>query len=200
MLNKLKKTFFLTFSSIIFLLNSEYLAQPNEPLYNVSFELGSGLTRYVTSITRLGVNKYSFNATARIMWQPEHLLSVGFETGYMPLYSIQVDNYQSAFGTAEVDLSLSAIPIMMTFGMKVYDNIKVYGGVGGAVLNSSADFFDNKVISSSWTNAYELGVSYNYKLNEQINFGGEFKWYNFSKIEDSALLLQILFTYNLLTY
>jgi len=200
MLNKLKKTFLLIIVPIIFLFNSECRGQVNEPLYNVCLELGSGLTRYVTSITRLGVNKYSFNATARIMWQPEHLLSVGFETGYMPLYSIQVDDYQSAFGTAEVDLSLSAIPIMMTFGMKVYENVKVYGGVGGAILNSSADFFENKVISSSWTNAYALGISYNYKLNKKINLGGEFKWYNFSKIEDSALLLQIIFTYNLVTY
>ncbi len=197
--NFVKKIFRLSYF-IIILFNSEYKGQTTDTLYNVSLNIGIGLTRYVTALPQLGLDKNSFNITGRMMWKPEHLLSVGFESGYVPLYSLQTNDYNSVFGTTDVYLSMFAVPVFLTFGMEVIDDFIIYGGVGGASLNSTADYFDNRVVSASWTNAYELAASYSFYGTKSIELGGEFKWYNFSKVEDSALIVQITLIYNLFSY
>ena len=84
--------------------------------------------------------------------------------------------------------------------MKIFAHLKIYGGVGGALLNSTADYFENKVVSTSWTNAYLLSCEYIFYDRKGIGIGSEFKWMNFSKIEGSALLLQITINYILYSY
>jgi hypothetical protein len=185
---------------IVIMFSTEYKAQTDDTLYNVYANIGVGFTRYVTALPQLGLDKNSLNITGRIMWKPEHLLSVGFESGYVPLYFLRANNYNSVFGTTDVDLSMIAIPIFLTFGMEVFDDFIIYGGVGGASLNSTADYFENRVVNASWTNAYELAASYSFYGTKNLELSGEFKWYNFSKVEDSALILQIAIMYNLLSY
>ena len=34
------------------------------------------------------LNKNGFSGTIRLMWEPEHLLSIGIESGYLQLYDI----------------------------------------------------------------------------------------------------------------
>ena len=200
MLNKLIRKILLGFCLIAILFGSEFKAQTTDSTYNISINLGFGYSRYLASLPKIGLNKNSFNVTGRIMWEPEHLLSVGVETGYLPLYFFEEDNYKSNYGTANVDLSLVAYPIMVTFGMEFFEKVKIYAGVGGVALNSTADFLGNKVVSSSWSNAYTLSVAYSYKIIENLNVGSEIKWYNISKIEDSALLVQLAISYNLFRY
>ncbi|MCB0747595.1 MAG: hypothetical protein KDC90_09030 [Ignavibacteriae bacterium] len=179
---------------------NEYRAQPNDSLYNVSVNVGFGYSRYLASLPKIGLNKNSFNITGRIMWEPEHLLSVGVETGYVPLFFFQTNDYKLVDGSVNVDLSLVAIPVVIIFGMEIFEDFKIYAGVGGAALNSTADFFENKVVSSSWSNAYNLSVAYSHKIAINLNLGSEIKWYNISKIEDSALLVQISILYNVFSY
>ncbi len=174
--------------------------QSTDTPYNVSINIGTGFTRYVTALPQTGLDRNSFNIAGRIMWEPEHLLSIGIESGYIPLYSLDVDNYSTIFGTTDVELSLTAIPFFLTFGMKIFPHFIIYGGVGGASLNSTADYFENRVVSTSWTNAYQLSCEYIFYEKKGIEFGSEFKWINFSKIEDSALLLQIKMKYILYSY
>ncbi len=190
--------------SVLFLLtifvSKDITGQNKDSIYSVTIDVGGGFTRYVTLLPQIGLDKNSFHVTGRIMWKPEHLLSVGIESGFVPLFKLNANNYQSFFGSTDVELSLNAVPIFLTFGMDIFENFRLYAGVGGASLNSTADYFDNKVVSSSWTNAYELAASYMLPISSGLNLGGEFKWYNFSKIEDSALLLQIVLRYNLISY
>ena len=200
MRGKILKKILSIFCFIAILFGNEYRAQTNDSLYNVSVNVGFGYSRYLASFPKIGLNKNSFNVTGRIMWEPEHLLSAGVETGYVPLYFFQADNYQSVYGSANVDLSLVAIPVLLTFGMEIFEDVKIYAGVGGAALNSTADFFENKVVSSSWSNVYKLALAYSYQIADHLNLGSEIKWYNISKIEDSALLLQISISYNIISY
>jgi len=195
----LKKILSILYFLVIFV-SSEIGAQSNDSLYTVFLNVGFGFTRYVTSLPQIGLDKNSFNITGRIMWEPEHLLSVGIESGYVPLYNLNANNYESIFGSTDVELSLNAIPIILIFGMELFEDFEISAGVGGASLNSTADYFDNRVESSSWTNAYELAASYSYQLVDNLKLGSEFKWYNLSKVEDSALILQIAITYNLFSY
>ena len=194
-----KKILSILYFLVIFV-GSEIRAQNIDSLYSVSLNIGFGFTRYVTLLPQLGLDKNSFNVTGRIMWRPEHLLSVGIESGYVPLFKLNADNYQSVFGSTDVELSLTAIPIFLIFGMELFENLEIYAGVGGASLNSTADYFDNKVVSASWTNAYELAASYSYQVKDNLKLGGEFKWYNLSKVEDSTLILQIAIMYDLFSY
>lgn len=200
MLGRIIKNILSIFCFIAILFVNKYKAQTNDSLYNVSVNVGFGYSRYLASFPKIGLNKNSFNITGRIMWEPEHLLSVGVETGYVPLFFFQTNDYKLVDGSVNVDLSLVAIPVVIIFGMEIFEDFKIYAGVGGAALNSTADFFENKVVSSSWSNAYNLSVAYSHKIAINLNLGSEIKWYNISKIEDSALLVQISILYNVFSY
>ena len=176
------------------------VAQENTPPYRVNVSIGSGYSYYITSLEMNSMNKHSFNATAKIMWQPEHLLRVGIESGYLPLYTLERKNFRSKSGTTDVAISLDAVPVMLVFAMELYPGFEVSAGLGGMILYSSMESFDNKVVSSSWSNGVALGVGWMTPVAEKVHVGGEVKWYNIAKIEDSAVVVQVALKYNLLSY
>ncbi|NOY05281.1 MAG: hypothetical protein GXO82_01390 [Chlorobi bacterium] len=175
-------------------------AQEDTPLYRVNVSIGSGYSYYITSLEMNSMNKHSFNATAKIMWQPEHLLRVGVESGYLPLYTLERKNFRSKSGTTDVTLSLDAVPVMLVFAMELYPGFEVSAGIGGMMLYSSMESFDNKVVSSSWSNGMAFALTWLTPIDENIQVGGEVKWYNVAKIEDSAVAVQVALKYNLLSY
>jgi hypothetical protein len=87
------------------------------------------------------LNKNGFSGTIRIMWNPEHLLSVGLETGYQYLYSIDISNYDTEFGTTDFSASMYTIPIFIMFSMKVMPNIRLNAGTGMYLLFNSGNMF-----------------------------------------------------------
>ena len=75
--------------------------QVKDTTYTISTEIGIGYSRYFTSIDYTDLNKNGFSGTLKIMWNPEHLLSIGLETGYQYLYSVDVGDYSTEFGTTD---------------------------------------------------------------------------------------------------
>ncbi|MFH1194221.1 MAG: outer membrane beta-barrel protein [bacterium] len=193
-----KISIMILFSIII---SIECFAQENDTTYNVNAVIGLGYSYYISSfINDDGFNPHSFNLTAKFMWQPEHLLRVGIESGYLSLYSLNKKNFESDYGTADVKISLAAIPIILVFSMELFEDFEVSSGVGVYLLLSDTDFYNNKVSSTVFSNGYYSALSYYFPMNDDISLGGELKYYYMSKIEDSNLTLQFLFKYNLLRY
>ncbi|MCL4280070.1 MAG: hypothetical protein KJZ60_10410, partial [Ignavibacteriaceae bacterium] len=84
------------------LMTSAVLPQVNDTTYSLSTEIGLGYSRYFTTMDYNDLNKNGFSGTVRVMWNPEHLLSIGLETGYQYLYSIDVSDYDTEFGTTDL--------------------------------------------------------------------------------------------------
>jgi len=187
----------------IFLIVASFrcFGQGADTTYKVNAIVGLGYSYFITSLAELdGLNPHSFNATAKVMWQPEHLLRVGIESGYLSFYSYKQGGFTSEYGTTDVKSSLSAIPIILVFAMELFDRLEVASGVGVYFLFSEIDSYNNKVSSSVFSNGYYASLSYFHSLNHDISIGGELKYYYLSKIEDADLSLQFILKYNFLEY
>ena len=92
-------------------------AQTNNPDYTLTTEFGAGYSYYLTDMEYNDLNKNGFAGTLRFMWNPEHLLSVGLETGYYYLYSIRVEDMNTEFGNSKFSASMIAVPVYFVIKM-----------------------------------------------------------------------------------
>lgn len=202
MLNRFSKNIiFLIFIIILGLgsIQASY-AQSDDSLYSVSAYLGAGYSIFLSELDFPKLSKNGFSGTIRIMWEPEHLLSIGLESGYLQLYKLdnqQVGEPPITFG---ITSSLNTVPIIVVLSMKIIDNFKLSVGSGMFILYSQIDAINNPVKSSQLSTGSYFAVNYFYPLTDILFIGGELKYYYINKIEDGDLSLQIALQYKFLTY
>jgi len=185
---------------IIVLVACSIFSQVNDTTYTLSTEIGIGYSRYFTSLDYNDLNKNGFSGTVKIMWNPEHLLSIGLETGYQYLYSIDVSDYNTELGVTDFSASMYTIPVFIVFAMKVAPNIKLIAGTGMYLLYNSGSLFDIPLESNQISIGAHAGISYTYPISNSMALGGELAYSYFSKIQDSAVALQFLFVYDFFEY
>lgn len=172
-----------------------------ETLYKVNITFGGGYSYYISSLQIDKLKKFQPGFTTRIMWQPEHKLRVGIESGYQKLYSLFREGFFSPeYGTTDVDLRLSAIPILLVFSMEIHPGVEIDAGIGEYILLTYVNSYNNTVVSYSFTNGFLLGGSYHFPLTNSLQIGATFRWLYFSKIEDALTSLQFSVKYTLLSY
>lgn len=184
----------------IVILSSITFAQTKDTTYSLTAEFAAGYSRYFTTMDYNDLNKNGFSGCVRVMWNPEHLLSVGLETGYQYLYSIDINDYSTEFGSTHFSASMYTIPIFAIFSMKITPNIRVNAGTGMYLLYNSGDLFGDKLESNQISIGAHMGISYTYPINNSVSVGGELLYSYFSKIQDQTLALQLLFVYKFLEY
>jgi hypothetical protein len=185
---------------IVVLVACSIFSQVNDTTYTLSTEIGIGYSRYFTSLDYNDLNKNGFSGTVKIMWNPEHLLSIGLETGYQYLYSIDVSDYNTELGVTDFSASMYTIPVFIVFAMKVAPNIKLIAGTGMYLLYNSGSLFDIPLESNQISIGAHAGISYTYPISNSMALGGELAYSYFSKIQDSAVALQFLFVYDFFEY
>ena len=192
---KLLKSFLI----ILFITGSAF-GQITDTAYTLSTEIGLGYSRYFTTMDFSDLNKNGFSGTLRVMWNPEYLLSIGLETGYQYLYSIDISDYNTEFGTTDFSASMYSIPIFVVFAMKVVPNVKLTAGSGMYLLYNAGNLFGDPLKSSQISIGAHGGISYTYPISKSISIGGELLYSYFSKIQDQTLAVQFLFVYDLLEW
>jgi hypothetical protein len=188
------------FSLVLFFISSFSFAQTQDTVYSLSAEVGLGYSRFITTLDYDDLNKNGFAGTVRVMWNPEHLLSIGLETGYHYLYSIDVTNIPTEFGTSDFSASMVAVPIFIAIQMRITPNIKLIAGSGMFLLNNSGTAFGDELESSQISIGAHAGIAYTYPLNNLISIGGELQYSYYSKIQDQNIALQFLFIYKFLEW
>ncbi len=184
----------------LILLSSITVGQIKDTVYSISTEIGVGYSRYFTTMDYDDLNKNGFSGTVRVMWNPEHLLSIGLETGYQYLYSIDNSDYNTEFGTTQFSASMYTIPVYMVFSMKIAPNIKITAGTGVDLMFNSGELFGDKLESNQISIGTRAGISYTYPINNSMSIGGELLYSYFSKIQDQTVALQFIFVYDFLKY
>ncbi|GIK61434.1 MAG: outer membrane beta-barrel protein [Ignavibacteriota bacterium] len=182
------------------LMTSAVLPQVNDTTYSLSTEIGLGYSRYFTTMDYNDLNKNGFSGTVRVMWNPEHLLSIGLETGYQYLYSIDVSDYDTEFGTTDLSASMYTIPVFIVFSMKVLPNFSISAGSGMYLLYNSGEAFGDNLSSNQISIGAHTGISYTYPINESMAVGGELLYSYFSKLQDQTVAIQFLFIYDFLKW
>jgi Outer membrane protein beta-barrel domain len=184
----------------VIVISSVALPQLNDTTYSLSTEIGVGYSRYFTTMDYDDLNQNGFSGTVRVMWNPEHLLSLGLESGYQYLYSLDVSDFSTEFGTTNVKASMYTIPIFIVFSMKVLPNIKLSAGSGVYLLFNSGEAFGDELSSNQISIGAHMGISYTYPINSSMAIGGELLYSYFSKLQDQTVAVQFVFAYDFLKW
>jgi hypothetical protein len=168
--------------------------------YYLNVQGGVGYARFITDMDQTGLDQNGIISSFRIMWEPEHLLLIGLESGYNSLYTYEESDLETDFGTTDAKSSLSSIPLFFVISMKIIPSINLMAGFGPSYLKTSFDAFGWQTKSTQISTSFYVAAAYNYPLNHNLSVGGEFRWYQIRKIEDGTLSLQLTLGYKLLTW
>lgn len=192
---------------IIFYLFFGYVsafAQNKDSLYSISIDIGGGYLRYITSLDFESLDQNGFCGSVRLMWHPEHLLSVGVETGYQKLYSIDPKIDIPEIGSYDVKASMLATPIFLVFTMRAFPesipHLNILFAPGIFILYNRGEAFNEEIKSSQISNGFTSGISYLQPISDFISIGGEIKYSQIAKIQDSDITIQFMLSYKFLRW
>lgn len=158
----------------------------------MSIQVGTGWTHYYNNmvIGRSSITNDYIGSSVRIMWEPEHRLSLGVESGYYKLYNVGLET-----GDGNVDLAI--IPLMANLRMRILKNFYITGGTGVVIMKSqinSTGAESSKSTVISYSNVQLSGL-YLYKITEQVGIGGEVKFMWIDKTNDFIHSIQAVVSY-----
>ncbi|MCH7774526.1 MAG: outer membrane beta-barrel protein [Bacteroidetes bacterium] len=179
---------------------SQSYSQSEDSEYAVTAYINAGYSRFISELDYKDLNKNGFSGTIRIMWEPEHLLSIGIESGYLQLYDISTQLTIQDTITFTGSSELTAVPILAVYSMELFENFKLSVGSGMFLLTSKVDALGNPVNSNQVSTGVLASGSYHYPLSSTISLGGEIKYYLINKIEDGDLTIQFSLQYKFLIY
>ncbi len=182
----------------IFCLSSPAIAQSdktNKSKRHWTVYGGIGPNYYFNNLVLLKneVNELNYSFVGRIMWEPEHLLSIGFETGYYRLYSMNLTT------PVNTKIKNSAIPIQFVISMKFLKSFYGNFAIGRSILinditTSGTGDYDATTLSLA---DFSTTIGYRRKLNERFSLGLESKFYWASKADDKNVALLFMAGYRL---
>jgi hypothetical protein len=140
------------------------------------------------------VNRTAFAGTLRVMWQPDHLLSVGFETGWTQFYS-----YSTQQGSLTSHTDVTAVPLLVVFSMPVVKRVHVFTGVGGYLVSTKLNYLE-ETSSSTLSLGWMAAANYVYPLNKKFSIAGEIKYANAYENEDANISVQLQLVWTLTTW
>jgi hypothetical protein len=192
-----------TLISIIFLCVLVF-PQTKDTLYYLTVDIGAGYSRYITTLDDENLDQNGYGGTIRIMWHPEHLLSLGFESGYQYLYRLGGQVKLAEAGISDVRASMVSIPIMVIFSMKIFpehlSNLEIKSGLGVFLLYNRGSAFGASIKNSQISIGYSAAVTYLQPISDVLLIGGEINYLNISKIQDSTILFQLMLSYKFLQW
>lgn len=142
------------------------------------------------------VNELNYSFVGRIMWEPEYNLSLGIESGYNRLYTID-EEFRGAKGT--IRIVNSAIPIQLVISMKFFENIYANFTMGQSILLNKVSTSDYGGYNASATSLGDFSGAIGYRklLKERIYLGAEVKYFTSSKLQDKNISLVFMAGYRL---
>jgi hypothetical protein len=129
------------------------------------------------------VNEFNYAFAGRVMWEPEHLLSLGIESGYYCRYTVD-------FGSeSDVNISNYGIPIHIVVGMKFLKRFYFNFASGQTILLNKVTNTQDSDVNSSVLSLGDLSGSlgYKFKIKDRLSMAAETKFYYSSKLNDKNL-------------
>jgi hypothetical protein len=141
------------------------------------------------------VKELNYNFVARLMWEPEYFLSLGFETGYNRLYSLSGNGPQAG----NINIVNAAIPIQVVISMKFLKHYYCNFNLGQAFLINNVSTGNQGSNDASVLSLGDFGATIGYRrdISERFMLGGELKGYYSGKLEDKNISLVFMAGYRL---
>jgi len=169
------------------------MAQTNDdnPAKNHKFTIyaGVGPNYYFNNLVlaKDKVKEFSYSFVGRLMWEPKHNLSLGIESGYNRLYS--VDTELPSGGS--VHIVNVAIPIRIVVSMKFFQNYFASFNMGQSILLNKVNTSNYGKVDASNISLGDFGLDIGYKrlISDRVYLGSEIKGTYSAKLEDKNIAL-----------
>ena len=169
-------------------------ASSNKTKHKFAVYAGVGPNFYFNNLQLAAnhVNTFNYSFVGRIMWEPEHFLSLGLETGYYRLYTLKVSDPDNIF------ISNNAVPIQIVVSMKFLRSYYFNFSVGQSLLfnNVSSSSHGNFDAQSFSPGDFTATLGYKHPLNGRFSLGAEAKFFYSSRANDCSLALVFVGGYN----
>jgi hypothetical protein len=141
------------------------------------------------------VNEVNYSFITRLMWEPEHKLSLGFETGYIRLYSIK----GTTATLGDVNIANIAIPIQLVISMKFFKSFYGNFSLGQTILLNQVSSSKHGNFDATTVSLGDFGATIGYKkpINDRLYMGAELKGYYAAKLDDKNISLLFMTGYRL---
>jgi len=188
----------ITLAAVVLVTAMAYSEGSDSSVYRVVAYVGGGGSFYVASAgTPSGmsadVSKFGPAATVRVMWQPDHILGVGLESGWTKLYSYTTSGPEAG------KVYLSQVPMYFVWSMKLWGALNVMGGYGYSRVNTKLDYAGT-VNVGTWSMGWMAACSYERPVSKKLGVAAEIKWINPIETQDGAITLQVQLVWNLLEW
>ncbi len=159
--------------------------------YRFTVYAGVGPNFYLNNLVlaKDGVNELSYSFVGRIMWEPEHNLSLGIETGYYRLYSVKATS-----GDTSVHIVNAAIPIGVVVTMKFFKNFYASFLLGQSILKNKVKTTNSEDVEATTISLGDFGAAIGYKrlISERFYLGSEIKGFYSSRLQDKNIALVLM--------
>ena len=194
----------LFFVITVFLVTAKSISQETDSTkrkanYSLVLYAGGGVSQYLAALEPAipGVeNKQLVHpaATFRVMWQPDHLLSLGIESGYVTWFS-----YESNHDTVAAKIAMSSIPLLITWSMPIAKRFRVFGGFGSFFMTSTLE--DKRTMNSNTASlGLAVAAAYVQPLQKNLSLAFEGKWYKAHETRDDLVSLQVQLVWKFLKW
>ncbi len=159
-------------------------------VHHFTFYAGVGPNYYFNNLVlaKQKVNELNYSFVGRLMWEPKYNLSLGIESGYNRLYSVDAD---LPAPQGNVHIVNVAIPIRIVVCMKFIQNFYASFNMGQSVLLNKvhSSEYGNFDASSISLGDFGLDIGYKRLINDRIYLGSEIKGTYSSKLQDKNIAL-----------
>ena len=155
-----------------------------------SLAVGLGFSHYFNTlqIAKDFANPNSGTVSFRFFWEPEHLLSLGLETGYFRLFKVEKQISSESTSTATMDI----VPLFLLVRMRVVDYFYVTAGMGLAMMINKVSL-DRDINSTFFSlSNFKFGASYLHPVGKKFFAGVELETDNIGKTNDWTFAAQFV--------
>ncbi len=164
------------------------------------FEITGGWSRKIYSdlSDSASYSPNGFPISFRTVWQPEHLLNIGIETGLIKVSSYNRAKLETEYGLVNTKATLRAIPVLLVLGMTRW-NFEISAGIGAyyVVADIESDKYGLSQSSWEWDMGFSMACSYKYRLISNLYALGLIKFYSIAEKQDYIISPQIGISYYL---
>jgi hypothetical protein len=173
---------------------SQSAKPPKEKKHRFSFYTGIGPSYFFNNLvsSKNEVNPWGYSIIGRIMWEPPFNLSLGVETGYLRLYTVNYSQPVSAH------VSNSLIPIQLVVSMKFLKNYYGNFAMGQSVLLNKAEAqgYGNFDASNFSLGDFSATLGYKHKYPNRVSIGAEAKFYLSTGYNNATVSILAMVGYN----
>jgi hypothetical protein len=187
--NGTMKSFSIPIVMLICLFSVNAMAQSGDSAHHKRHKFalyaGAGPNYYFNNLqlAKSYASVYNYSIVGRIMWEPEHFLSLGLETGYYRLYTMK------SADSNDIHIANSAVPIQIVVSMKFLHNFYFNASLGQSLLmndvhSSKYGNFDAKSFSPG---DFTATLGSKIQVNDRFSIGAETKFFYSSRANDCNL-------------